>query len=755
MLNMHNMRFVGVICTILVILAPQQAQSEAFPADFTADTIISLNELPVTAIKYGEGFNNKAIASTTIGKTEIERYRINSFKDASAMIPNFYIPDYGSRMTSSIYVRGQGTRIDQPVVGMNIDNIPVLTKENYDLDLLDIERIEMLRGPQSALFGRNTMAGVINITTLSPFNYQGTRAVLSYSSGNTYRIGLSTYQLINDRVGLSVAAGYFSTDGFFDNNYNGCDLDWEKHGEGRAKLQWQAKEDLRIDNVFSFSISRQGGYPYESAERGEINYNDTCFYRRANISDGITLELTRDRYTMTSITSYQYLDDNMTLDQDFLPLSYFTLTQKRREHTLTHDVMFKSPKENSSPYSWLTGFFGFYKHMKMDAPVTFKDDGITNLIEYYRNLYNSDYPVSWDTREFLLNSNFKTNNFGLALYHQSAYKLGRWTFTAALRLDFEYNRLDYLSQCNTGYNTYAPDGSLYRHDDVNINDPGNETKTFLQLLPKISASYDFDTPQPISVFASVGKGYKAGGFNTQMFSDVLQQRLMNYMGIGSNYKVEDIISYKPETNWNIEAGVHAECFDGRIRTDVSLFYIHTTNQQLTMFPDGNTTGRIMTNAGKSRSYGAEIAIKANPIDPLSVSVSYGFTDARFIEFNNGLENYSGNFIPYAPQNTIFASANYVFNTHRSWLRSITLDAHLRAVGKIYWNETNDEKQPVYCLPGASVTFSNRNYSLELWGENLSDTKYRTYYFTSIGHTFFQRGKPITIGATLRLNIKTI
>ena len=751
-----DLRHVLATCTAAIVAAAAAftAKAEALPADFTADSIITLGELSVTAIKYGDGFKNKAIASTTIGKREIERYRVYSFKDVSAMVPNFYIPDYGSRMTSSIYMRGQGTRIDQPVVGMNIDNVPILTKENYDLDLLDIERIEVLRGPQSALFGRNTMAGVINVTTLSPFNFQGSRAMLAYSSGNSFRVGLSTYHLLaGERLGLSVAGGYSSSDGFFTNEYTGRKLDHEKIGEGRAKLQWKASEDLRIDNVLSFSVSRQGGYPYESAKLGKISYNDTCFYRRTGISDGLTMELTRDKYKMTSITSYQYLDDNMTLDQDFLPVPYFTLTQKRREHALTHDLTFRSPDGNGKPYSWLTGFFGFYKRTLMDAPVTFKEVGIDSLILKHRNQENPDYPIRWESPQFVLNSNFKTHNFGLALYHQSTYKLDRWTFTAALRLDFEFNRLNYVSWCNTGYDIIrATDGSVYRHDDVNINDPGSRTKTFLQLLPKVAASYSFDTPQPISVFASVAKGYKAGGFNTQMFSDVLQQRLMNYMGFGSSYKVEEIIAYKPETNWTIEAGAHAECFGGRIRTDLSVFYIHTTDQQLTMFPDGNTTGRIMTNAGRSRSYGAEASIRATPIDPLTVSVSYGFTDARFIEFDNGRENYSGKYIPYAPKNTIFAAVNYVVLVNRTWLGSIAIDAHARAVGEIYWNETNDEKQPMYCLPGASVTLSGQHYSLELWGENLADTDYRTFYFVSIGNAFFQRGKPLTVGATLRLNI---
>ena len=221
------------------------------------DTVISVDGVQVTAIKQGLSLRNRSVAASVAGRRTIERQGITAVKELSRLVPNFYIPDYGSRMTSSIYMRGQGTRIDQPVVGMNIDNVPIMTKENYDLDLLDIERIEVLRGPQSALFGRNTMAGVINVTTLSPFNYQGSRALLSYSSGNSFRIGVSTYHLINDRLGLSVAGGYSSSDGFFTNNYTGSKLDHEKIGEGRAKLQWNAREDLRIDNVLSFSISRQ------------------------------------------------------------------------------------------------------------------------------------------------------------------------------------------------------------------------------------------------------------------------------------------------------------------------------------------------------------------------------------------------------------------------------------------------------------------------------------------------------------------
>ena len=153
-------------------------------ASTTADTL-NLQEVTVTAIKQGTDIRNLAISATELRRNDLERNGITGTKSATDMVPNIYIPDYGSRMTSTIYVRGLGTRIDQPTLGLNIDNVPVLCKENYDFDMMDIAKVEMLRGPQSTLFGRNTMAGVMNIYTLSPLSYAGTRALIEYGSHNT------------------------------------------------------------------------------------------------------------------------------------------------------------------------------------------------------------------------------------------------------------------------------------------------------------------------------------------------------------------------------------------------------------------------------------------------------------------------------------------------------------------------------------------------------------------------------------------
>ncbi len=713
---------------------------------------VTLDDVSVTAIKQGTTID-LTTASTMLDKSEVERNGIVTVRGVSDLVPNFFLPDYGSRMTSTIYVRGLGARIDQPSMGLNIDNVPVMCKENYDFDIADISRVEMFRGPQSTLYGRNTMGGLMNVYTLSPMQWQGTRIIAEMASHMTLKVGASHYARINDKMGIAGGIYYTSTNGQYTNQYNGKKCDWERQGTGRLKLVWQPSSSLMLSNTLSASISRQGGYPYEWVETGQIAYNDTCFYRRTSIMDGLTITKRFDSWSLSSITSYQYIDDNMTLDQDFTPLPYFTLTQDRREHAVTQDVVARG--DNSRAYKWLVGAFGFYRRYKMDAPVTFKDTGIARLIEDHINSVNPYYPVVWNERNFVLGSRFTNPTWGVALYHQSSYDWKRFTFTAGLRLDYEHASLNHHSETHTGYRVInAATSEVFHSNDIDIDDGGSLSKHFTELLPKFSITYHLPTASESSIYASVSKGYKAGGFNTQMFSDVLQQRLMGILGIGAAYDINDIVGYKPEKAWNYEIGGHFESANRRVRGDLALFYIDCRDRQMTIFPDGTTTGRIMTNAGKTRSVGAEASLNVNFTDNLGMNLSYGYCDARFIRYNDGKADYKDKHVPYCPQHTLFAQAFYTYNFKggSDWAQSITLDASLKGTGEIYWNEANTQRQPFYALLGSSITIAGKHYSLQLWGQNLTGTRYNTFYFVSISHEFLQRGRSRMLGATLRINI---
>ncbi len=721
-------------------------------AEEAPDTTLVLDEVSVTSIKGASSIDRIPVASTIVSARMIERLNIKTIKNVSEVAPNFYIPDYGSRMTSTIYVRGMGARIDQPVVGLNVDNVPFLNKDAYDFDLEDIERIEVLRGPQSTLYGRNTMGGLINVYTLSPMKYMGGKALVEYGRANSFRGSVGYYWGVNSNLAMAVTGFYGRTDGYYTNKYNGSDCGDEQQTGARWKTVWNPKGNVKIENTALFSWSEQNGYPYENVESGKINYNDTCFYRRTGVADGLTVKWGVGNVDLSSITSFQYVDDNMTLDQDFLPLSYFTLTQKRREWAVTQDFIAKG---NVGPYNWLAGMFGFYKKTRMEAPVTFKDDGIANLILKNANaaMEPNGLRLSCDDDEIELGSRFRNPVWGAAIYHNSSYMAGSFDISAGIRFDVERNTLRYFSDCETAFTVSREIGGAWvpiANVPVDLSDTDRLSKTFLEILPKVSVTYNISSLAASNVYVSIARGYKSGGYNTQMFSDVLQQKLMSVMGTPEQYDAEEIMSYKPEYSWNYEIGTHLLLFDGRLTGQAALFYIDCRDQQLTSFPDGLTTGRIMTNAGKTRNYGAELSISYSPISRFNAAVSYGYTNVKFVKYCDGVENYEGKYIPYSPKNTIFVSVNYT-QPFKGWVNEINFDVNCCGVGDIMWDEGNTVKQPFYATLGASVTAVRNNCSFTLWGENLTDTQYDTFYFVSIGNAFLQKGKPIRMGMTFRIN----
>lgn len=732
--------------------APAKA---GFDANQYGDSIINLKEISVIAAKQSADAETAGSASTLISRAQIERLNIANARDASSIVPNFYIPEYGSRITSSIYVRGMGARIDQPVVGLVVDNVPVLNKDNYDFDIADIESLQMLRGPQSTMYGRNTMGGVVSIRTLSPLSFQGCRLLLEYGKANTTKASVSHYSRPSRSFGVGGNVSVYHTDGFFRNLNNGKICDKETSGRAMLKLAWKPSDRFIMENMAAVSINRQGGYAYEFADTREINYNDTCFYRRTSVIDGLTMKWRGENVELTSSTSYQFIDDNMTLDQDFLPLSYFTMTQKKTEHAATQDVIVSGSAADGK-LRWIGGAFAFFRHMKMLAPVTFKDYGIESLIAGKWNEMNPYYPIVWDEDSFVLGSGFTMPSAGAAAYSEVSYATRRFTLVAGLRFDYEQSRLDYTSDCSTSYTVMqrAGDGSLspYAFHPVEIHNGGSLKRSFTQLLPKISASYSIPSRHEAKVRLTVAKGYKAGGFNTQMFSDVLQQQLMESMGIGRRYDVDQVVGYKPENSWNAELGALIKTADKQFSASVTAFYIHCRDQQLTVFPEGDITGRIMTNAGKARSAGIEVSVAYSPVERLTLNAAYGYTNAKFLEFNNGKEDYSGRFVPYAPQNTIFAAANYLIPAQFGPLRYISTGLSTQGIGKIYWNEDNSTAQNLYFKLDASVKLICNKFSVDLWAKNITATQYSTFYFVSIQHEFLQRGKPVQFGATLRVNI---
>lgn len=730
--------------------------AEPLPVESLPDSVaMRLGEVDVTAIKTGVNLRSQPVSATSIGVTEIDRLNIVTIKGAAPLAPNFYLPDYGSRMTSSVYVRGLGARIDQPVVGLNVDNVCFLNKDNYDFDLPDITRVEIIRGPQGTLYGRNTMGGVVNVHTLSPMDWQGVRGGVTFGAPFMTRLQAGVYLRPLDQLGIGVTAYYTHTTGDWHNDYNHSRIGTENAGSLRWKTVWHPSHRLTLENTAALQLNEQNGYPYAYVATGKIAYNDTCFYHRVSFSDGLTVNWhVSPSVTLSSISSVQFLADNMTLDNDFLTEDYFVLTQRRREWAVTQDFILRGTVA-SGRYRWLAGLFGFYRAPVTDAPVTFGDYGISQLIESYPNRYNPLYPIYWDDRSFPLDSHFYAPQRGMAIYHKSTLTLGAFTLAAGLRLDLEHPSLSYHSSCHTSYTVMnltdptAP--SVYSRRSVNLDEKGHLSMDIAQLLPCFEAQWAIPGGRG-SLYANIAKGYKSGGYNTQMFSDVLQQRLMGVLGISQSYDTDEILSYRPEWSWNYEVGAHLDFPAAGLGLNLAAFFIDCHDQQLTVFPDGNTTGRMMTNAGRTRSIGAEASLTWRIAPRWHFNASYGFTDARFREYDNGIESFRGKRLPYAPANTLWANIRHLIPVSGSAVQTVELNLNVRGVGDIWWDDANTRRQPFYVMPGASVIARTSDADLELWVTNFTGARHDVFSFTSIGHDFVQRGPGCRGGVTLRLNL---
>ena len=322
--------------------------------DIDTSRVIGLHEIVISTPKESGDMRQQPSSVTLIGAKQMADNRIHSLKNISALVPNFFIPDYGSRLTSAVYIRGVGSRINTPAVGLYVDNIPYVDKSAFDFNFYDIERVDVLRGPQGTLYGRNTMGGLIRVHTRSPFAGTGTDVKLGFATkDNHHNISLTHYHRISDAFAFSAGGYYEGSRGFFRNDYTGERVDKMQSGGGRIRGIWLPSDSWKLDFNLNYDYSDEGAYPYyytgtiNGAEQypelvGKISNNRESRYRRGLFNAGLNAEYQTDKWQMNAITGYQNLNDRMFLDQDFLTPDIYSLEQKQRINTLTEELTFKS-----------------------------------------------------------------------------------------------------------------------------------------------------------------------------------------------------------------------------------------------------------------------------------------------------------------------------------------------------------------------------------------------------------------------------
>ena len=662
-----------------------------------------------------------------------------TLKALSQSVPNLFYPEYGSRLTPAIYIRGVGSRANTPVVGLYVDDVALMEKSSFDFSLADAERVEVLRGPQSTLYGRNAMGGILRVFTL-------------------------------------------------DKRSNGSEA-----GGGKVRLTYTRTPRFLLDFQASAEYSDENAYDYENTSNGRIESGMLGVYKRGLLNSSLKLETQQKHFTLSSVTAFQYLKDRMDMDQDYSPANIFLLQQKQRSTAISEELVIKG---NSLKWlDWTAGAYVAHQWLKTNAPVSFGADGIGQLIQpgidAGMDAANASPALSRagmrlslkvTDPELLVNGDFETPLTNVAAFGQMRFKdlLTRGLdITLGARLDYEHRSMDYATDAalnahfSMTHPPYIPAPNIEKDVTSLSSYVGSMSDDQLRVLPKMVVSYRFDREDDTNlVYASAASGMRSGGYNFQMFSDLIQASMRNdlqrtmreddYLGPsmkrftdepGENPTAEDYTRYSPETSWNFEVGTHLTFLEQHLSVQAAAFYNMVYNQQVTRFAAGSGLGRQVLNAGESASYGGELSISGwFPVggNPMRLSGNYGYTHATFTNYDAGMVNgvetdYTGNYIPFAPQHTMSFTADYFFP-----VGAVTMNVGVgtTGMGRIYWTEDNSASQPYYQLLNAHVGVEYKKFTANVWGSNLTNQDYTPFYFVSRGVGFAQRCRPLQVGVTV-------
>ena len=779
------------------LLCISAVYAETTPPKDTLYTELKNDIVVLSSTKETNSLKSLPAAVSVFSPKNLESMQVHNLKDLSAFVPNYFVADYGSKMTAPLYIRGIGARSGTQTASLYIDNIPYFNTTSFDCELFDIQRIEVLRGTQGTLYGRNAMGGILNIYTFSPLTYDATTLKVGGGNYGQFSISGSHYQPINNKMGISLGGYYKKNDGYFTNQYTGNKVDDMKNAGGRAKFAWKITPRLSANYSLSFDYVDQGAFPYANVETDEISYDSEGYYKRKLLTNGLSLHYSGNGYEINSTTGYQYLNDEMNMDQDYTPMSVFQINQKQRQNSLSQEITIKS--DNKSNYQWSNGVYGFYDYLHTTPPVYMMKDGVSNILQktidqqmdVIQGYIPGNIPVKMPKIDFTdetiaMNGEYERPTYGAAIFHQSTFNNIAGTeglsATLGIRLDYEKTKLDYNANTIANYNSINQTTSAvtpFRADTAIV---GNASDDFLELLPKAVVKYQVN--KDTYFYVSASRGYKTGGHNIQVFADLLQDALQYNM----RYQIMDAlvasipppalphipeeilnqltkreepsdvngrISYKPEYSWNYEIGGQINIIDNTLSTNFALYYIDVKDIQITKFVK-SLGGRMVANAGKAVSKGFEVGLKARPCNGFYLYSNYGFSDARFKDYTtedkegNTLD-YSDNYIPFAPRYTLSIGGNVSYDLKRCpFIDRMVLDANFTQIGRVYWSEENNMHEGSYHTVDARLAFEKSLITLEFWGKNIFDKDYNSFLFESSGNHFAQKGKPARWGASLKM-----
>ena len=692
---MHRIRNTVLLLAVVLFLIPgvcPAGQVEPAQSDF-----YQLESLTVTAGKTEEDVQKIPVSATVVSGSQIEDANIANTSELTRFAPNVYFKKSTSENVISMRgVTSFDTSVYSPTA-VYVDDVMLPLHYAHFIDLMDIERVEVLRGPQGSLYGGNSLAGVINVITRRPDNEKRLRLsgdLGSYTGADDnpleYNLGLSASgPIVSDRLYLGVAGNLNKGDGFMTNLF----FDDDSAGEidrknGRISLRWtpDARFDISLtgdflDNDDRISVYRFDSGPYHM-DRFTVNHDTDDYQKETGNSQNLRVAYQGEALQFLSVTGLRdyknenYQDYDCTAD----PFNDWGKTISHYDDKFYSQEFRVSSRENDTPFKWLAGAFGFLE----ETDISQKTDMI------YQNALTT------------------IDTTGYAAFGEATLTFfKRLHLTAGLRYDVRE-----MEGRKTDYGV-----SIYQDLD-------NE-----EFLPKFSVGYDL--ADSAFGYLTVSKGYLAGGYNYSLATDSAS------------------FAYDPEYTWNYEAGLKTQWLDNRLQANLAFFYIDMTDKQVyELTGHGSPTSKV-DNAAEAHSKGVELEIQARPARGWDLAVAWGYTEAKYddwiaTEWNSSYTaltrtDYSDKKLPNVPAYTGHAGVQY---RHPDGL-FVRGDASF--IGPLYADHQNNFEEDAYCLIDLQLGYECERFDVVLYGKNVFDTDYNTIAYDWSGVKMVEDGDPAMFG----------
>jgi iron complex outermembrane recepter protein len=721
----------GVAILAISPIVPVQAQVQA-PAQVQGQPTqgTGLEEIVVTAQKRQENLQNVPSAVTAVSAQTIERYHVTDIRDLTGSIPNINFTQIGNQpLTSALTIRGIGipTQPDPfsgTEVAVVIDGVVQGTRLLGLADQFDVDRIEVLRGPQGTLFGANTTGGVVNIITRQPTGQFDGQVRVSAGNYNRVDVGAAVdFPIINDVLAGKVSISNRTRNGYFLNTANGEDIGSVNSSKLRGYLKLTPATNFDATLILGYDRIRDGAIPvpntsfpgqalYQPPGRQGISFQVYSLAPNINRADMYTSTLTANLHTsigtFTSITNYSDFTARNVQDVDDVPA--FLITAERDLSSWQFSQEVRLAADLSKHFQLLAG--GFYMKLVYNVDTLTQPQGLA---------------PGRLTEQFV-----RGDEDNLAGFVQA-----NWEVTDRLRLGAGVRLTQIKSNFYT--NNYArflanPDPYLFHQNIANSTQlsffEATGNKTWMNLGGKISV--DYRATPGLLLYGYYARGFKAGGFNGRITDP------------------RDVGPYNPEFVDSFEVGFKSDLLDRRLRVNVAAFWNIWANMQVnqSIFRGAVSSSQIL-NAAAATTRGIEIEAEARPVAGLRLSASLGYLYAKYNQFSNLTTNYSGRDLPYAPKWTASASASYIIPVGSGTLTPSVQYTYQSSK----WS--NFTQSPTEFIGAVNLVHANLAWSphgdqweVALWARNLFNVRYLQSGLNAGAFSFASYGAPREYGVDL-------